>query len=117
MFKTAAIALACCVAAAVAVADDLPPPRDPMQPFDRSVAAAAAAGPRFTLTAVLISSARRVAILNGKPYQHGERVDGAEIIGIDAAAVRLRENGTDIVVPLGRLAPRAASASQGETAP
>ena len=34
---------------------------------------------RFRLTAVLISDARRVAIVNGKPYQPGETVDGAEI--------------------------------------
>jgi hypothetical protein len=99
-------------------ADDLPPPRDPMQPYARGIGGAAAvAGPRFTLTAVLISSERRVAIVNGKPYQSGENVDGAEIVRIESSAVHLREHGAEIVVLLGRVAPSRAPASQGEATP
>jgi hypothetical protein len=89
-----------------------------MQPYARGVGGAAAVlGPRFTLTAVLISSERRVAIVNGKPYQSGENVDGAEIVRIESSAVHLREHGAEIVVPLGRVAPRRAPASQGEATP
>jgi hypothetical protein len=118
VFRAATLAACLGAALASAHADDLPPPRDPMQPYARGVAGAAAvAGPRFTLTAVLISTERRVAIVNGKPYQSGENVDGAEIIRIESSAVHLCEHGAEIVVPLGRAAPRRSPASQGEAAP
>jgi hypothetical protein len=93
------------------------PVRDPMQPYrfvagpDGSVAA-----PRFALTAVLISPTRRVAIVNGKPYERRESVNGAEIVLIDSDAVHLREHGNDLVVPLGHVA-AAGKPSQGETVP
>lgn len=104
---------------AAAYADDRPLPRDPTQPYGRTTAAAPGvpSGPRFTLTAVLISSERRVAIVNGKPYLQGDRVGGAEIVRIDANAVHLRDGGGDIVVPLGRTAAAAAPRIQGENAP
>jgi hypothetical protein len=105
------------LATAVVRADERVPLRDPMQPY-RAIAGAAGvggAGPRFALTAVLISSSRRVAIVNGKPYERGETVNGAEIVGIEADAVHLRERGTELVVPLGRAT--AVRNSQGETAP
>lgn len=119
MFKVATLAVVCSGFALSSVhADDLPPPRDPMQPYARGVAGVAAvAGPRFLLTAVLISSARRVAIVNGKPYQSGESVDGAEIVRIESSAVHLREHGAEIVVRLGRIAPSRSPASQGDATP
>jgi predicted membrane protein len=118
VFKAAALAACLSVVLATAYADDLPPPRDPMQPYARGVAGAAAvAGPRFVLTAVLISSERRVAIVNGKPYQSGENVDGVEIVRIESSAVHLREHGAEIVVPLGRAVPSRSPASQGDATP
>jgi hypothetical protein len=88
-----------------------------MQPFGRGgVTAGGVAVPRFQLTAVLISSARRVAVVNGKPYQHGESVDGAEILRIEPNAVHLRQHGADLVVPLGRPTAAEPTVSQGETA-
>jgi len=105
------------VAAAVARAEDAPV-RDPMQPY-RFVAGSGSAGgvvtPRFALTAVLISPTRRVAIVNGKPYERGESIGGAEIVRIDPDAVHLREHGNELVVPLGHAA--VGKPSQGETAP
>jgi hypothetical protein len=90
---------------AVAAAEELPV-RDPMRPFGHdaggAVGATAPAGPRFALTGVVISPLRRVAIVNGKPYRQGESVDGAEIVAIEAHAVRLRDGGTELVIPLGR---------------
>ena len=68
----------------------------------------AAPAPRFRLTAVLISPARRVAIINGKPYQQGAKVGGAEITQIDAQSVRLRDGGEELVVHLGKTRARAA---------
>ena len=73
------------------------------------------AAPRFALTAVLISPTRRVAIVNGRPYERGESVSGAEIVRIDPDAVHLREHGNEFVVPLGHAA--AAKPSQGDTVP
>jgi hypothetical protein len=91
--------------------------RDPMQPY-RFVAGPGGGGvaPRFALTAVLISPTRRVAIVNGKPYERGESVNGAEIVRIDPDAVHLREHGNELVVPFGHTA-GAAKPSQGETPP
>ena len=91
--------------------------RDPMQPY-RFVVGPGGIGsvaPRFALTAVLISPTRRVAIVNGKPYERGESVSGAEIIRIDADAVHLREHGNELIVPLGHAA-AVGRTSQGETA-
>jgi hypothetical protein len=87
--------------------------RDPMQPYRFVAGPDGGVAPRFALTAVLISPTRRVAIVNGKPYERGESVNGAEIVRIDSDAVHLREHGSELVVPLGHAA--AAKPSQGET--
>jgi hypothetical protein len=118
--RCALIVVGVFVAAGAARAEDALV-RDPMQPY-RFVAGPGGVGaPRFALTAVLISPTRRVAIVNGKPYERGESVNGAEIVRIDPDAVRLREHGNELVVPLGHAAVAAAAAaekpSQGETPP
>ena len=119
-----AAALACVLILAVgaigAVGADETPARDPMRPFGRAAATAAAAAvnkPRFELTAVLIAPTRRVAIVNGKPYREGEVVDGAEITAIEPAAVRLREHDTEILISLGRPQQGPPAIVQGETVP
>jgi MSHA biogenesis protein MshK len=115
----AAFALAALLAVMAARADELAPPRDPMQPFGAAASGAgraAATGPRFRLTAVVISDARRVAVVNGKSYQPGESVDGAEVIRIESQSVHLRDGGQDLVIHLGRTGIRTPPASQGETA-
>jgi hypothetical protein len=94
-----------------------PPLRDPMQPY-RAVAGSedptGAPAPRFRLTAVLISSERRVAIVNGKPYRPGALVDGAEIVEIEPRSIRLRDGDAELIVHLG--SPRnSASASEGDS--
>ena len=119
MSRPAVIAVVLLVAA-VARAEEIPPVRDPMRPFG-SVAAAgaavAASTPRFALTAVLIAPTRRVAILNGKPRVHGDVVDGAEIVAIERDAVRLREQGAELVIHLGRPSNGRPQSVQGETVP
>jgi len=118
VFSRYALIIAGVLAAAGAAWAEDAPVRDPMQPY-RFVASAGGGGvaaPRFALTAVLISPTRRVAIVNGKPYERGESVNGAEIFRIDADAVHLREHGNELVVPLGHAA-AAGKPSQGETAP
>jgi hypothetical protein len=105
------------LAARCARAEDPPPLRDPMQPFAAIVGTGGGtAAPRFQLTAVLISSARRVAIVNGKPYQSGQSVDGAEIVRIEPAAVHLRQRGDEFVISLGGPAKSRQPIKQGETA-
>ncbi len=104
MFKGVAIALVCAAAAAALAHSAEPPLHDPMRPF-QPVAGdgpGAAPVPRFRLTAVLISPARRVAIINGKSYQEGQKVSGAEITHIDAQSVELRDGGDEWVVHLGK---------------
>lgn len=93
--------LAAALPIAVATASDLPL-RDPTAPYKapRPSAARRAAAQRYVLSAVLVSTKRRVAIINGQPCMQGDRVDGAEIIGIEAKQVRLRRAGKDIVVHL-----------------
>ena len=117
MFSRRALIVAGLLAAAAAARAEDVPVRDPMQPY-RAVAgpAGSVAAPRFALTAVLISPTRRVAIVNGKPYECGERVNGAEILRIDPDAVHLREHGSEIVVLLGH-AVAVGKSSQGETVP
>jgi hypothetical protein len=118
VFRRAVVIALGVLTVSIAYADEPLPLRDPMQPY-RAVAGVAGgggAGPRFALTAVLISPLRRVAIVNGKPYERGDTVDGAEIVRIEADAVHLRERGNELVVPLGRVAATAARKNQGETA-
>jgi hypothetical protein len=92
-----------------------------MRPFgaDAGVAggAAVASGPRFTLTGVLIAPTRRVAMINGRPYTQGENVDGAELVAIERNTVRLREQGSEVVISLGRPVQGRPPAVQGETVP
>jgi len=117
VFSRCALVVTGVLVAAAAVRGEDAPVRDPMQPY-RFVAGptGSVAAPRFALTAVLISPTRRVAIVNGKPYVSGESVNGAEIVRIDPDAVHLRDNGNELVVPLGHLA-AAGKSSQGVTVP
>jgi hypothetical protein len=117
--KAAAIACMLILVIGAAGADETPA-RDPMRPFGRAAATAAAAAvnkPRFELTAVLIAPTRRVAIVNGKPYREGEVVDGAQIAAIEPAAVRLREHDAEFLVSLGRPEKGPPAIVQGETVP
>ena len=118
MFRAAVIAAA--LSLAVGVRAEETPARDPMQPFDGAAAAGAAqaaSAPRFALTGVLISPTRRVALVNGKPCTLGGTVDGAEIVAIEPAAVRLRERGVEFVISLGQPQSGRPPTAQGETVP
>jgi hypothetical protein len=114
----AALFAALLASSAVAAEDELPV-RDPMRPFGRDGAGgvAAAPAPRFTLTGVVISPSRRVAILNGRPYKQGDSVDGAEILAVETHAVRLKDGGNELVIPLRSAAKSRQPVTQGETVP
>ena len=92
--------------------------KDPTQPYRPSADGSPVGGPqpRFRLTAVLISPTRRVAIVNGKPMQEGQRVAGAELVKIDPHSVQLRDGDHDLVVQLGN-ARSGAPRSEGDSAP
>ena len=101
-----ALACACLLLLAGAASAAEPAMHDPTQPFKAAPGGEAGAPvsgpqPRFKLTAVLVSPTRRVAIVNGKPMQEGERVAGAEIVKIDGHSVQLREGNHDFVLELG----------------
>lgn len=119
MFR-ATLAAALLLVSLAAAADEQLPVRDPMRPFGRDGAgdaAAAAPAPRFTLTGVVISPSRRVAILNGRPYVQGDTVAGAEIVAIESQSVRLNDGGAELVIPLGSAAKSRPPVTQGETVP
>ena len=119
MFRAAAIVAFVC-SASVVVAQEAPV-RDPMRPFGSAAAAvgvaAAPSGPRFALTGVLIGASRRVALVNGKPQIEGDVVDGAEIVAIEPGAVRLRDNGSELVISLAKSASARPPLVQGVTVP
>jgi hypothetical protein len=106
VFRAAIVVMAPLMALAASGAEL--PLRDPMQPF-RAVEGAddpgAGPAPRFRLTAVLIAPTRRVAIVNGKPYQQGAHVDGAKITRIDSHSIQIRNGGEELVVYLGNRRP------------
>jgi hypothetical protein len=114
VFRAGAVALwlAAVAAAGVAAQGAEPTLRDPMRPFQPVIGEGGpgtAPAPRFRLTAVLISPSRRVAIINGKPYQQGEKIGAAEVTHIDAQSVGLREGELQLVVHLGKTRARAAA--------
>ena len=101
-----------------AVHADEGPVRDPMQPFRPSAAAPGApdAPAGYVLTAVLISSARSIAVVNGKPYRLGDRVGAAELVRIEPQAVHLQEAGEDLIIRL-RTTRAAVEINQGDSGP
>lgn len=81
--------------------------RDPLRPADYRPAAgpeAAAAADdaidpgAWTLSSTLVSSQRRVAIINGLAVRTGERVAGARVLGIETNLVRLEIDGRPFTV-------------------
>jgi hypothetical protein len=98
------------------LADELPL-KDPMRPY----AQAEPQGPRDTgprrprLSAVLISSERRLAVIDGKFYREGEEVGDARLMRIEADAVHLRRGTEDFEVRL-RAGDRPPQVTRGDSA-
>lgn len=79
--------------------------QDPMRPpaFAASPGAAAApAPPGMVLQSTLLSNGRRIAMIDGKPMQVGDRIGDARIVAIGPASVTLREGKTTRVLELYR---------------
>jgi FimV-like protein len=62
---------------------------------------AAVSAQDFRVTGTLVSSNGRLAFVNGEMVREGDRVDGGEIISIDAGLVRIRTGSRDLTVRLG----------------
>ncbi len=76
------------------------PFRDPTRPPRAAVAAEKVDRGSWTLSSVLVSPARRVALLNGRAVQEGALIDGARVVAIEAGRVRLRQNRQEFSVAL-----------------
>jgi MSHA biogenesis protein MshK len=78
---------------------------DPMQPPAFLAPANAARGEQapgggLVLQSTLLSGGRRIAMIDGKPMQVGDRIGRARIVSIDPDAVTLRESNTTRVLQL-----------------
>ncbi len=65
---------------------------DPLRPPGRSPAAAPAVAPTggpLVLTSTMVSAGRRVAIINDRPVQLGERIGPWRLVAIEPGQVRL----------------------------
>lgn len=81
--------------------------RDPLRPPDYRSSLAHPAAPvphepidldAWTLTSTLVSSQRRVAIINGLAVRTGEQVAGARVLGIEPGLVRMEIEGRPFTV-------------------
>jgi hypothetical protein len=95
------LALAALLAAASAHGQE-PKLQDPTRPFEpvRSADGGKVIAEEFVLTAVLIATSRRIAVINGRVYQLGDRVNGELITRIDPGSVRIRRGDEDVLVKL-----------------
>lgn len=81
--------------------------RDPMRPYEpRAGTGNRAETIRYRLSTILISSSRRVAVINGQICREGDRVDGAEVIAIELRSVRLRAGSANLTVALASRVPQ-----------
>lgn len=58
------------------------------------------ASPNFTVNAIIVSSERRVAIVNGRRVGVGGLIDGAKVISIDKEKLILEKDGKRITAAL-----------------
>lgn len=82
---------------AAAMADEIL--RDPTRPYTAHAGATSAA-PQFAVQAIIVSSERRVAIINGRRVGVGSSVDGATVVAIEKDHLILDRNGQRITVEL-----------------
>lgn len=98
MFKTFQIIALCLVA--LSVEAQTPDPTKPLHYSATGVVSAVENS--INLTSILISSERKVAIINGQALQENQTLKGigAQVKKIDADAVTLQQNGKVWRVPL-----------------
>ena len=75
--------------------------RDPTRPYSaRAVVVMPAKAAAFSVTAILVSQKRRVAIVNGQRVSEGDQVDGATVVEILADGLRLNLHGKEFTTRL-----------------
>ena len=74
--------------------------RDPTQPTRTVPVATPVAVSKLKVSAVFVSAARRVAIVNGQRVREGDTVAGATVSKIEAGKVSFVRQGNTLVVPL-----------------
>lgn len=79
--------------------------RDPTRPYVAGEGGVAAT-PRFVVNAIIVSTARRVAIVNGRRVGVGATVDGATVIAIEKHQLVLEMDGERITAGLNNGASR-----------
>lgn len=86
---------------ALPVSAQTPDPTKPLN-YSAAVGSAGSAQETITLTSILISSDRKVAIINGQVLKENQILKGfgAQVKKIDADAVTLQQNGKVWRVPL-----------------
>ena len=105
MSRRALITIAACLAGGGAAFAADPPLGDPMRPYaPASPTNDERAARPFTLTGVLVSATRRVAVINGALYREGDTVNGARIVRIDPASVQMRRGNENLSLQLHRRA-------------
>lgn len=74
--------------------------QDPTRPtvIARSADGEPAADTGLRLTGVLVSETRRIAVINGRFYRVGDRVNGEEITRIDPGSIRIMRGGEQVQV-------------------
>ena len=100
MFSARA-SLALLLLAATAAAQQ-PRVDDPMRPYVTmpTTSGTTVAVEQFELTAVLVSPARRIAVINGRFYREGDRINGDEITRIEPGSIRIRRGNEVVLVNL-----------------
>ena len=99
--------------AGTALAQQLPV-RDPTRPAGGSGTAGgnlASTAERFELAATIVSGERRIALINGRFFREGERVNGQQITRIEPGAIRLMRAGNEVLI---RVHARPADGNDGE---
>ena len=76
--------------------------RDPTRPYAAGpvVVVTPARAAAFSVSAILVSEKRRVAIVNGQRVSEGDQVDGATVVKILADRLRLNLHGKEITTRL-----------------
>jgi len=103
-------------AQAQALSDPMQPPASVYLAPANAAGGEQASGGGPVLQSTLLSKGRRIAMIDGKPMQVGDRIGRARIVSIDPGAVTLRESNTTRVLQLypgtGVTRPRAAKAAE-----
>lgn len=75
---------------------------DPTRPFGWSPPTLAEEGPNtWTVTFILVSPQRQVAVINGQTVQIGEKIEEAQVIAITTQAVTLLQaDGQPLTIPM-----------------